>query len=73
MTVSDSSRIIIRLIIRMALSKAECILVCDLVWVWEVLVSILKVLASILVVIRLAEGLIGDKYEYEARSQTEVI
>jgi len=57
----------------MALSKAECIPVCDLVWVWEVLVSILKVLASILVVIRLAEGLIGDKYEYEARSQTEVI
>jgi hypothetical protein len=53
----------------MALSKAECILVCDLVWVWEVLVSILKVLASILAVIRLVEGLIGDKYYYEARMQ----
>jgi uncharacterized Tic20 family protein len=67
MTVSDSSRIIIRLIIRMAFSKAECILVCDLVWVWEVLVSILKVLASILAVIRLVEGRSEDKYEYEIR------
>jgi hypothetical protein len=57
----------------MALSKAECIPLCDLGWVWEVLDSILKVLASILVAIRLVEGLIGDKYEYEARSQTEVI
>jgi hypothetical protein len=65
MTVSDSSRIIIRLIIRMALSKEECILVCDLVWVWEVLVSILKVLASILAVIHLVEGRSEDKYEYE--------
>ena len=46
-------------------SKVECILVCDLVWVWEVLVSILKALASILVVIRLAEGRSEDKYEYE--------
>ena len=49
----------------MALSKAECILVCVLVWVWEVLVSILKVLASILAVIRLVEGRSEDKYEYE--------
>ena len=51
----------------MALSKAECILVCDRESESVVSDSILKVLASIPEVIRLAEGLIGDKYEYETR------
>jgi hypothetical protein len=49
----------------MALSKAECILVCDRESESVVSDSILKVLASILAVIRLVEGHSEDKYEYE--------